>query len=291
MAEQQQTVDTKSMNIYQKMAAITAELITVAKSLEVKAGGGSYKAVSERDILDAVKPLEQKYGIYSYPCDREILEAKVLESESTYNNKTQIKSTFFTRIKTTYKFVNTDNPEEHITTITFSEGIDTQDKGSGKAMTYADKYALMKAYKISTGEDPDQNGSNSNNYRTQDDQPKNQQQRQNQQRGQQRPQNQQPNQQRAQQRSQAQQRPQPQQRPQMQGQNQQAPTGGPIYMCMRCGEKISDTPKKDGGTMTAAELAERSNKKYGAPLCANCQKEIAEVNRQAREESKQLQEQ
>ena len=29
-------------------------------------------------------------------------------------------------------------------------------KGSGKAMTYSDKYALMKAYKISTGEDVDE---------------------------------------------------------------------------------------------------------------------------------------
>ena len=61
-----------------------------------------------------------------------------------------------TRIKTVYRFVNTDNPAESIDTITFAEGIDSQDKGSGKAMTYADKYALMKSYKISTGEDVDE---------------------------------------------------------------------------------------------------------------------------------------
>ena len=61
-----------------------------------------------------------------------------------------------TRIKTVYRFVNIDNPEQYIETITFAEGIDTQDKGSGKAMTYADKYALMKSYKISTGEDVDE---------------------------------------------------------------------------------------------------------------------------------------
>lgn len=154
----------RKMNIYEKMAAITAELQTVAKNLDVKAGGGSYKAVSERDIIDAVKPLEELYGIYSYPSDREILESDVLESESVYNGKTTIKTTFFTRMKTTYTFVNIENPEERITTITFSEGIDSQDKGSGKAMTYADKYALMKAYKISTGDDPDQNGSEETKY-------------------------------------------------------------------------------------------------------------------------------
>ena len=30
-----------------------------------------------------------------------------------------------------------------------------EDKAPGKAMTYADKYALLKAYKIQTGDDPD----------------------------------------------------------------------------------------------------------------------------------------
>lgn len=149
------------MNIYEKLAAITTELQTVAKNLSVEISGGKgYKAVSERDIIDAVKPLEAKYKVYSYPCSREVLESQMLETETKYGTKT----TFFTRIKTVYRFVNTEKPEEFIETITFSEGIDPQDKGSGKAMTYADKYALMKAYKISTGDDPDQSASEDVRY-------------------------------------------------------------------------------------------------------------------------------
>ena len=160
---------TKEMNIFQRMAAITSELQTVAKNLEVSTGKSSYKAVSERDILDAVKPIENKYGVYSYPVDRDVLESNLLESEKEYTdakgNKTVTKTTtFMSRIKTTYRFVNVDKPDECIETITFAEGIDAQDKGSGKAMTYADKYALMKAYKISTGEDPDQTGSEEKSY-------------------------------------------------------------------------------------------------------------------------------
>lgn len=153
------------MNIYEKLAKITAELATVQKNLTIQqAKNSSYKAVSERDIIDAVKPLEEKYGIYSYPCDREILESNLLESENTYNGQTTKKTTFMTRIKTVYRFVNTEKPEEFIETVTFAEGIDSQDKGSGKAMTYADKYALMKAYKISTGDDPDQTASEPTKY-------------------------------------------------------------------------------------------------------------------------------
>lgn len=154
------------MNIYQKMANITAELQTVAKNLVVQqTKTSSYKAVSERDILDAVKPLEAKHGVYSYPVSRKVLESNLLESESEYNGKVNKKTTFMTRIETVYRFVNVDKPDDFIETITFAEGIDTQDKGSGKAMTYADKYALMKAYKISTGEDPDQNASEEKSYK------------------------------------------------------------------------------------------------------------------------------
>ena len=153
-------------NIFQRMSAITAELRTVAKNLTVSTGGkNSYKAVSERDILDAVKPIEEKHGVYSYPASRNVLESNLLESESSYNGQTTKKTTFMTRIETVYRFVNVDKPDEYIETVTFAEGIDAQDKGSGKAMTYADKYALMKAYKISTGDDPDQTASEDTEYK------------------------------------------------------------------------------------------------------------------------------
>lgn len=153
------------MNIFQKMSAVTNELQTVAKNLVVSTGkNNSYKAVSERDIIDAVKPLEIKHGIYSYPFDRQIIESQTLDSESEYQGKVTKKTTFFSRIKTIYRFVNVDKPDEYIDMVTFAEGIDPQDKGSGKAMTYADKYALMKAYKISTGDDPDQNASEETHY-------------------------------------------------------------------------------------------------------------------------------
>lgn len=154
-----------ALNIFQRIAAITAELNVVPKNLTVSTGGNKgYNAVSERDIIDSVKPLEAKYGVYSYPASRTVLENDILESESTYNGNATKKTTFFERIETIYRFVNIDKPDEAIETTTFAVGLDTQDKGSGKAMTYADKYALMKMYKISTGEDPDADPSKDDHY-------------------------------------------------------------------------------------------------------------------------------
>ena len=154
------------MNIYQRIDAITSELAVVAKNLTVQTGKDrSYKAVGERDIIDAVKPLEHKYGVMSYPVSREILDDETLTSESTgYNGAPVVKTTFYIKIRTKYRFVNIEKPEEFIETETISDGIDSGDKGGGKAMTYGDKYALMKVYKISTGEDPDQTASVETRY-------------------------------------------------------------------------------------------------------------------------------
>lgn len=149
----------KVMNIYQKMSAATSEISRVAKNLNVGFGKSSYKAVGEADVLAAVKPIEEKYGIYSYPVDRQIIESGVLESVSEYNGQATTKKQFQMRVSTIYRFVNVDKPDEYIDITTYGDGVDSQDKAPGKAMTYADKYALLKAYKIMTGDDPDQNAS------------------------------------------------------------------------------------------------------------------------------------
>lgn len=155
------------MNIYEKMAEITAEINTVAKNLQVDTGKGKgYKAVSEADVLAAVKPIEKKHGVYSYPYEREIVDSGELVNQTQYGERKSL----FLRVRTVYRFVNTEKPEEYLDIVTYGDGVDSQDKAPGKAMTYGDKYALLKAYKIQTGDDPDQNASGelvSQNIRTQ----------------------------------------------------------------------------------------------------------------------------
>lgn len=146
----------KTLNIYQKMSLATSRIQTVAKKLKIGAGTkGEYKAVSETDVLNAVKPIEVELGIYSYPVDRKVLN----EGRVTFKNKYGDVDNFVINLETTYRFVNVENPKEYIDIKTYGDGVDSQDKAPGKAMTYADKYALLKAYKIGTGDDPDKNKS------------------------------------------------------------------------------------------------------------------------------------
>ena len=154
------------MNIYEKMLAITSDLSAVAKNLTVGEGRSSYKAVGEADVLAAVKPLEAKYKIYSYPFMRQVIGENVMTTTSTYNGNTKEINKLFVRIETTYRFVNVEKPDEYIDIVTYGDGVDAQDKAPGKAMTYADKYALLKAYKIITGDDPDQKASEEGNFKS-----------------------------------------------------------------------------------------------------------------------------
>lgn len=222
------------------MAKITAELGTVAKNLNVQAGKGtSYKAVSERDVLDAVKPMEEKYGVYSYPCSRETLESERLESETevkdykTGETKIVKKTTFYTRLKTTYRFVNIEKPEEYTETTVFSVGLDSQDKGDGKAMTYGDKYALMKQYKISTGDDPDAEASEDTDYRKTGKKPD---------------------------------------APKKADDIIKRDGDNEYFICPNCGKPNHAFTKKDGSVMTPREMLDMSMRDFGKPLCKDCYK-------------------
>lgn len=149
--------EVREMNLKERLSAITSELARVAKNLNVSTGKATYKAVSEVDVLDAVKPLEEKYRVYSYPLARKPIESDVLTDASGRTQK-------FLRLEVVYRFTSLDT-DEYLDVTSYGDGIDSGDKATGKAMTYADKYALMKMYKISTGDDPDKEASPEDGYR------------------------------------------------------------------------------------------------------------------------------
>lgn len=148
------------MNIYEKMSAIANEIGTVAKNLEIDTGKGKgYKAVSEADVLRNIKPIEHKHRVFSYPCMRNVIESGEFITSFEVKGEKKERKQLFLRIETVYRFVDMDDPNQFVEVTTYGDGLDSGDKATGKAMTYADKYALLKAYKIVTGDDPDQEAS------------------------------------------------------------------------------------------------------------------------------------
>jgi len=142
---------TKELNIYERMSFVENELPQIAKGMEIGKGKNSYKAVGEATVLNAVKPLEFEYRIKSLPIKREVIKQECYETEL----EGYTKRLFFISIKTTFRFINLDNTADYVDIESLGDGTDPLDKASGKAQTYADKFALLKAYKAITGEDTD----------------------------------------------------------------------------------------------------------------------------------------
>ena len=138
-------------NIYQRIQAVSNEVRTIEKNLVVGSKSNSYKAVGDLDVTLAVKDAEKKYGLVSIPVKQELVKSDIIKvagrDGETYK--------YVDVIKMTLKIINIDNPDEIVEVESFGRGLDPGDKGFGKASTYARKYALLNAYKIATGEDPD----------------------------------------------------------------------------------------------------------------------------------------
>lgn len=144
-------IDVKKMNLYEKIQEVSNEIMTVEKNLTVGVGKNAYKAVGDLEVTLAVKKAERKFRLISIPIKQELISSEV-HKVNTQNGESL---KFVDNIKMTVRFVNLDDVTQTLEVETLGKGVDTTDKGFGKASTYARKYALLNAYKIATGEDPD----------------------------------------------------------------------------------------------------------------------------------------
>lgn len=141
--------ESKKIGLYQKMHRVMCETEGIEKNLTVGFGGSAYKAVGEASVLNAVKPLLKKHGLVLMPVG--IDHEERIDSFLTAKGET---SRVMTQIKAKYKIVDIDTGEYEILE-TIGNGVDTQDKASGKAMTYGYKVLLQKTFMLFSGEDTD----------------------------------------------------------------------------------------------------------------------------------------
>ncbi len=154
------------MTIYEKIQAISQEVGAISKDMNV---GGQYKAVSDLAVTLAINKAEAKHRVISIPLKQELVSSEIYRNIDTVvfetnnattgakqaNNTNTVKTMYIETIKMTVRFIDLDDDTKFIDIESFGRGLDSGDKGFGKASTYARKYALLNAYKIPTGEDPD----------------------------------------------------------------------------------------------------------------------------------------
>lgn len=126
------------MNIYQKIAEVMKDVQYLCKDDHVQFGQQDYKAVSEEKVTSTVRESLLKNGMVIVPIEQ------LHHREGTLST-----------VDVSYRIQNIEDIEDFIIAKSSGTGADTQDKGVGKAMTYAYKYLLLRTFAIPTGNDPD----------------------------------------------------------------------------------------------------------------------------------------
>lgn len=131
----------------QRILAVMRDVGYVQKTTDVRAGGGSYKAVGHDEVVRVVRAGCVEHGICILPSIHDVVNATV---EVKTNNG--IKLIRVCDVVARVTLVNADSPRDRITIDYPGHGEDYGDKASGKAISYACKYALLKAFMLETGD-------------------------------------------------------------------------------------------------------------------------------------------
>lgn len=125
------------MSIYEKILEIMKAVNHIQKDDTVSYKSTNYKALSEEKVTAIMreKMIEQKLIVFPVKQDFR-------------------KDGHISHVDVTYRIVDTETGDS-IEVTSCGDGADTQDKGAGKAMTYAYKYMWLRTFAIPTGEDPD----------------------------------------------------------------------------------------------------------------------------------------
>lgn len=127
-------------NIYQRMHEVMKAVSFVQKSSKE---GFMYKFVTHDNVTALIRKELVEQGI--------VATTDVLRHEQDGNR---------TAVDVAVSFINIDTPDDRVTVNAFGYGIDPQDKGPGKAISYAVKYAYLKAFALETGDDPERDNIN-----------------------------------------------------------------------------------------------------------------------------------
>jgi len=127
----------KVNSIYGKILSIMEAVQRLEKDTSVQFGKTDYKALSEEKVTTIMREQMIKQKLVVFPI------------EMYSHREGQI-----SHVDVKYRIVDTESGE-YIEVVSCGDGADTQDKGAGKAMTYAYKYMWLRTFAIPTGEDPD----------------------------------------------------------------------------------------------------------------------------------------
>ncbi|MDQ0091626.1 hypothetical protein J2T12_005066 [Paenibacillus anaericanus] len=142
------------MNLYEKLIEVRKEVPYIQKADQ----GAQYQYTGSSRVLTAVIAKMNELGLLLVPAiTNPSLHESPIEYKDEFGNVTKRTTTYFTELEMTMTWINAEMPEEQISVPWYGQGVDIAgEKGVGKALTYAEKYFMLKFFNIATDkDDPD----------------------------------------------------------------------------------------------------------------------------------------
>ena len=159
-----ETNKTEVKGLTKAILNVMDEVKNIDKNLQVGIGTSAYKWVSDKDVKLIIWGAMKRNGLIILPIDIEESVGTNI-SEETYKGETKVKTSRFTKVKVTYDLIHESGESRRI--VGYGHGVDTQDKGAGKATTYALKYALLYTFLTPTGDIDDTDNTHSDDIMSQ----------------------------------------------------------------------------------------------------------------------------
>ncbi len=138
------------------------EIAGLEKDMQVGSGNYGYKGIADYEVKKLYKDVFEQNGLMVLPTSINAkTEVSRWEEKTEYSGKEQIKQkqSVFTEVETKYLLLHTSG--ESVEIAGYGQGVDAQDKGAGKATTYALKYALLYLCLTPTGKIDDSDNTHS----------------------------------------------------------------------------------------------------------------------------------
>ena len=147
-------MEKQKLNLYQKLHKVQSQVLGLGKDKD----GQNFKYVSGTKVLDAIKPIMNEIGL--------LLKIEVLSIDNQRNDYTtslkqdtqtkewsgKPKSEILSKVMMKFTWIDVETGEKD-ECLWGANGQNDWDKGVGSAMTYAERYFLLKYFHIATDED------------------------------------------------------------------------------------------------------------------------------------------
>ena len=144
----------EKLNLYQKLHKIQSQILGLGKDK----ASNSYKYVTGSKVLEHIKPLMNDFGlilkqeILSIDNERQDYATSLQQNQETKIWNGKPKSEILTKVMMRFTWIDTESDEKD-ENLFGANGQNDWEKGLGSALTYAERYFLLKYFHIATDED------------------------------------------------------------------------------------------------------------------------------------------